>query len=154
MKILKTKTDVDNLRELRQRKAALKAQMEAEQAELRAAWQEARANLEPMKIAGDVAQSLLGIGESKGGSSGLPAPLHLATDLLIGSARTRLLVKLLAPLALNYLPQLAQKAKDFSLTETKSTAYSTLRKGIAGLRSQLRRHKNAPESPVEPDAPN
>jgi hypothetical protein len=153
MTMLKTKTDVGNLRELRARKAQLKAQMEAEQAELQAAWQEARANLEPVKIAGDVAQSLLGIGNSKGAANALQTPLHLATDLLIGSARTRLLVKLLAPLALNYLPQLAQKAKDFSINKTKPKVYGTLRKGVAGLRDQLRRRKKAPESPAEPDTP-
>jgi hypothetical protein len=151
MKMFKTKSDVDDLRELRQRKAELKLRIEAEQVEIRSAWQDFRANMEPVKIAADVAQSLLGFSDSNGKSSLLLAPLRLAADLFIGSSRAKLLFTLAAPLALTYLPQLTNKIKGFSLKETKPKIYGALRKGVAGLRSQLRRKKADAPSETEAD---
>ena len=155
MNILRTKTHVDNLRELRQRKAELKARLDAEQAELREDWRELRAELRPNQIIAKFTQSLLGTSDqTQAGSTGLAAslqgPLRLASDMLIGNTRTRLLLNLLTPLVLTYLPRLTQKVRGISLDKSKAKMYGTLRKGIAGLRSQLKRKKT--DAPTETDA--
>lgn len=155
MNLLRTKTHVDNLRELRQRKAELKARLYAEQSELREDWRELRAELRPNQIIAKFTQSLLGTTDQmQAGSTGLAAslqgPLRLASDMLIGNTRTRLLLNLLTPLVLTYLPRLTQKVRGISLDKSKAKMYGTLRKSIAGLRSQLKRKKT--DAPTETDA--
>ena len=154
MNILKTKTHVDNLNELRKRKAELKARLETEQADLKAEWQELRAEMRPGKLMASFAQSLLGSPEKGAtGSSGLPStlsgPLQMATDLLVGNARARVLLKIVTPLVLTYIPNLVQKAKGITLDNSKAKVYGTLRKGIAGLRGQLKRKKE--DAPPQTD---
>ena len=150
MNILMTKTHVDNLKELRRRKAELKTRLEAEQAEIRTDWQELRTELRPSKLMANFAQSLLGTSDQAGASgftAGLQGPLRLATDLLVGNTRARVILKIVTPLVLTYLPKLAQKAKSITLDKSKAKVYGTLRKGIAGLRSQLKRKKEgAPQN--------
>lgn len=156
MKIIKTKTHVDNLQELRQRKAELKNRLDAEQMELRADWQELRADLRPSNIIADFAQSLLGSGPSDHLGSGARSsmadwqgPLSLATDLLVGNARARLILKVATPLFFTYLPLLTQRAKRISFKNPKTKVYGTLRKGIASLRSQLKQKKSDASNEIE-----
>lgn len=152
MKLLKTKTHVDNLDELRQRKAIVKARLDAEQAELQATWKEIRSDLQPRKLMANFAESLLGASDSSGKTgfaSNLQGPLRLAADLLIGNARTRLFLKIATPLVLTYLPRLTQKARGISLNKSKAKIYSTLRKGVSGLRSQLKRKKSDISNGIE-----
>ena len=147
MKILKLTTHPDNLKELRQRKAELKARLDAEQTALRATWQELRSDLRPSHLMANFAKSLLGPSEQPGTSgmvANLQGPLRMATDLLIGGSRTRLLLNIALPLVLTYLPRLTQKAKGISFDKSKAKVYGTLRKGIAGLRSQIKRKKDNP----------
>lgn len=146
MKILKTQTHVDNLNQLRRRKTELKALLDAEQAELRADWQELRVELQPKQLVAKFAQSLLGPVEQTGaGAAGMAAvlqgPLRMAADLLVGNARAKLLLNIVTPLLLTYLPRLTRKAKGITLKNSKAKMYGTLRKGIAGLRGQLKRKK-------------
>lgn len=156
MKLLKTKTHPDNLNELRRRKAELKIRLDAEQAELRADWQEVRSDLRPSHIVANIIRSMFGWSGSSAKTepseitSNLQAPLRLATDLLVGSGRTRTLINILMPLVLPYLPRLAQKAKGISLNKSKAKVYGTLRKSIAGVRSRLKRKKV--DALQEPDA--
>lgn len=142
-----TKTHVDNLRELRERKAELKTRLDREQAELRADWKEVRANLQPSQIIANFTQSLFGgpseqpMSGARGSMANWQGPLELATDLLVGNARARLILRVVTPLFLTYLPNLAQRTKGLSLDKSKSKIYGTLRKGVASLRTQLKRKK-------------
>jgi hypothetical protein len=79
-----------------------------------------------------------------GMAANLQGPLRMATDLLIGGSRTKLLLNIALPLVLTYLPRLTQKAKGISFDKSKAKVYGTLRKGIAGLRSQIKRKKDIP----------
>ncbi|MCW5923024.1 MAG: hypothetical protein KIS77_11805 [Saprospiraceae bacterium] len=159
MKLLKTKTQVDNLSELKRRKAELKTRLEREQADLRASWQEVRSDLRPSQLASSFAQSLLGLSEppgpvATGVANSLRGPLHVATDLLVGNTRARVLLKIVAPLLLAYLPNLFKKAKGVSLRSSKAKLYGALRSGVADLRSQLKRKKtdtpNETEDIIQP----
>jgi hypothetical protein len=152
MKILTTKTPVNNLAALQRRKAELKTCLDVQQAELKSAWQEVRADLQPARIAERFAQSLLGDDGASGGKGPayMPGALRFAGALLIGNTRTRLLFNLIAPFAVAYLPRIVRQVKGISLNKTKRQVYGSLRKGVAGLRSQLKRRKNPPEeAPAE-----
>ena len=149
MKILTTKADVDNLSELRQRKAELKARITAEQAEIRETWQTVRTDFEPSRLVGTVAKSLLGFSDKPGTAAdqgalgmaaGLQGPIKVATDLFVRDPRIALLLKFVAPLAVAYWPHIIRRAK--KLTPTKTKMYGSLRKGVAGLRKQLKRKKS------------
>jgi len=113
MKILTTKADVDNLSELRQRKAELKARITAEQAEIRETWQTVRTDFEPSRLVGTMAKSLLGISDKPATTadqtalsmaSDLQGPLKIATSLFVRDPRIALLLKFVAPLAVAYWP--------------------------------------------------
>lgn len=154
MNILKTKTHVDNMRELRQRKAELKSRLDAEQAELRANWKEVRANLQPSQIVANFAQSLFGGPaeqpvSGKRGMSEWQGPLQMATDLLIGNARARIILRVITPLLLTYFPGLIQKTKGMSIDKSKAKVYGTLRKGVASLRGRLKRKKTETAEEIE-----
>jgi hypothetical protein len=59
----------------------------------------------------------------------------------------RVLLKVLTPLVLTYLPRFSQKIGSMSFQKSKANLYGTLRKGVSGLRSQLNRKKTeAPSS--------
>lgn len=157
MKLLKIKTKVENLDQLRQRKAELQSRIKSEKAEILASWQEIRGDLEPGKIIANAAQSLLGLSEQPGrGKPGaamrLQGPLQVATNLLVRSPQARLLLELAVPLVLTYLPRIVNKVKGISVDKTKVKLYGTMRKGVAGLRKQLHRKKSdvTPETENEP----
>ncbi len=160
MTLLKTTTKVDNLEELRQRKAALKARLDTERTELIASYQALRSEFEPAKLVTNVARSLLGIRKKDTGKTGegtdfatrFSGPMQVVTDLLVREPRIRLLFKYVAPLIITYLPQVVRKAKD--ITPEKAEVYGFLRQGVAGLRKKFHKKKAAPdettdEQPVE-----
>ncbi len=145
MTILKTKADVDNLSELRKRKADLKAKLDAEQAEIKEVWQEVRSDLQPKHIIGNAVKSMLGLPDKPetaadeaalGWASQLKGPLQLASNLFVRDPRVALLLKV-APLTVAYLPGLARKAKE--IAPDKKDFLGLLRRGVAGLRKKLKR---------------
>jgi hypothetical protein len=141
------KTHPDNLKELLQRKAELKARLAAEQTELRLTWQELRSDLRPSQLMTHFAKSLLspsGQPATTGMAANFQGPLRVATDLLVGNSRAKLLLNIALPLVLTYLPRLTQKVKGISFDKSKAKVYGSLRKGIAGLRSQIKPQKDAP----------
>ena len=145
MTILKTKADVDTLAELRQRKAQLKAQMQAEETEIKTIWQEVRSDLEPGELAGQALKSMLGFNKKNKNASDdaalnlagrLSGPLRLVTDVLVRDPKVALLLKLATPLSVAYLPKITRKAKE--AIPTKGKLFGALRKGVAGLRKRLK----------------
>jgi len=148
MTILKTKADVDTLGELHRRKAVIKAKLDAEQEELKEVWQEVRGDLQPRKIVGRAINSMLGISDQPdndaddaaiGFASRLKGPLRVATDLLVRDPRVAMLLKVVTPLTIAYLPGLARKAK--ALPTVKRGVLGLLRKGVTGLRKKLKRNE-------------
>lgn len=147
MTILKTTADVDTLGELLRRKAALKAKVDAEQEELKEVWQEVRGDLQPKKIVGRAINSMLGLSdkpddgageEALGFASRLKGPLRLAADLLVRDPRVAMLLKVVTPLTLAYLPGLTQKVK--SMPPVKRGLIGVLRRGVAGLRKKIKKN--------------
>ena len=143
MTILKTRADVDNLTQLRRQKALLKSKIESERTELHALWQQLRTNYEPAQLATSVAQNLLGIGERPENAGNLAGPLKLVADLFLRDPRYKLLFKYIAPMVVSSVPRLMKQAKD-SIPE-KTEIYGALRRGVANLRSKLRRKKAKPD---------
>lgn len=146
MTILKTKADVDSLQELRSRKAALKAKIDAEQADIKVIWQSVRKDLQPGEIIGQAVKSMLGIAQKPenssdqaalGWASRLNGPLKLAADLFVRDPRVSLLLKVVTPLTVAYLPSIGRKAKE--VVPDKKDVYGFLRRSVAGLRKKIRR---------------
>ena len=158
MTLLKTTTKVDNLEQLRQRKAALKAKLDAEQADLLAGYQVLRTELDPTKLLTNVARSLLGMSETgaakasgePGLSSRFSGPLQVVADLLIREPRMRFLFKYIAPLLISYLPQRVRRAKE--ITPEKAEVYGFMRRSVSGLRKQFHRKKTT-ATEEEPQLP-
>ena len=148
MTILKTKADVDSLLELQQRKAVLKSKMDAETTEIKGIWQEVRHDLQPGEIVGQAVKSMLGFNEKHktpaeeaafGFASKLNGPLRLVADTLIRDPKVALLLKIVTPLTVAYLPGLARKAK--GMMPEKKDVFGALRRGVAGLRKKLKKDK-------------
>lgn len=153
MTILKTKADVDSLAELRERKAALQLQMDSEKGELQTIWQEVRSDLQPGEIVGSAIKSMLGISAHSENSSDqaamglakrLNGPLRFAADMLVRDPRVAMLLKVVTPLTVAYLPSIARKAK--SITPGKKEMFGFLRRGVAGLRKRLKKEDESDES--------
>lgn len=152
-------TKVDNLEQLRQRKAALKTRMDVERTELMATYQALRAEMEPAKLVTNVARSLLGIKEkATDKTSGITdfatrfsGPMKVVADLLVREPRIRLLVKYIAPLIITYLPQVARKARD--ITPEKAEIYGFLRQGVTGLRKKFHKKRTAAEETAVEEEP-
>lgn len=147
MTILKTKADVDTLNELRQRKAALKAKIDVEETEIKEIWHEVRSDLEPGELAGQAIRSALGLNDKNktaadeaalGFASRLNGPLRLVADVLVRDPKVALLLKLVTPLTVAYLPKIFRKAK--SAIPEKRQFFGALRKGVAGLRKRLKKN--------------
>ena len=146
MTILKIKSDVDNLDELRRRKAALKEKLDAEQTEIKEVWQEVRSDLQPGHIIGRAVKSVLGISSQPendvdeaalGWASQLKGPLKIVADLFVRHPAASLLLKVVPPLTVAYLPRIARKVKE--IAPGKKDLIGVLRKGVSGLRNKLKK---------------
>jgi hypothetical protein len=151
MTILKTKADVDTLNQLQQRKAALKAQIAVEEAEIKEVWHEVRHDLQPGEILGQAVKSALGFHNTPetpadqvafGFASRLSGPLRLVADTLIRDPKVALLLKIVTPLSVAYLPRLARKVQE--LVPEKREVYGLLQRSVARLRKRLK-NKEVPD---------
>lgn len=155
MPIFQTKKDVDNLTELRKRKAELKAQLEKEKAELQATVLLVREDMKPANFIKHAVTGFLGIDQKSDQTEdsnakpglGWGLPLQLLADALIPNRRIANLIKTLGPAALIYAPKLAKKAGD--AIPSKAAIYGTMRSKIAGLRSKLKKKNESPDLPED-----
>ncbi|MDX1912401.1 MAG: hypothetical protein SFV22_12985 [Saprospiraceae bacterium] len=128
---------MNKLAELQRRKAALKAQIDREQAELRLTLLELREELEPANL---LKKALSGV--SGGNNPSLPAPLALVADVLGKDSKWGVLIKLLTPLVLRWVtrrektPAAPESATPPQKT-VKAKVYGRLRQNISALRQRL-----------------
>lgn len=131
---------MNKLAELQRRKAALKAQIDREQAELRLTLLELREELEPANL---LKKALSGVSGGSNSSQGLPAPLALVADVLGKDSKWGVLIKLLAPLVLRWVTRREKTttAPPESATPPQKTVkakvYGRLRQNISALRQRL-----------------
>ncbi|MEO6039612.1 MAG: hypothetical protein ABIQ93_14455 [Saprospiraceae bacterium] len=136
------RTDVDNLAELRRRKAALKERLEMERSELQATVKELRENLTPATIARQVVGSFFQgdqpAGEGKKGLAGVnwQGPLRLATSLLVRDPRASFLLYNVTPFVLRTAPKIWRKASD--ALPTREKVFGNLRLRVRRLRARFR----------------
>lgn len=142
---------MDNLAELQRRKAELAVQIERQRGEIKMTVLEIREEIEPANLLKNAVSGALGFSKKKPGetsSTGLgnmSKPLSFIVDLLVKDPRLSLVLKLVSPLALKYLPQLV-KAKNAGAAvkvpdkPMKAKVYGRLRRGISSLRNKL--HKS------------
>lgn len=139
---------MDELIELRRRKAALKAKLEQQQKDLKATFGEIRDEVEPTNLLKKAVSGAFGLSKTKDGETGkLTEPLAFLTDLLIKDPRLAFLIKTVAPMAMNFLPKkAAEKSKDFDKKEEgqtekpiKTRILGQIRRGVSALRTQLKK---------------
>ncbi len=137
-----TMTDVDNLAELRRRKALLKTKLETERQELQATLQELRENLTPAIIARQVIGSFFqgDQKEEETEKKGLAAVnwqggLRLVTSLLVRDPRASFLLNNVAPIALRLAPKIWEKANDVLPSRTK--IFGSMRKRVGKMRARF-----------------
>jgi hypothetical protein len=143
---------MDNLAKLQRRKAELAAQIEQQRSDLKNTMLEIREEIEPSKLLKKAVSGALGmsadkLGEDKGVLGRLPAPISFVLDLLVRDPRLSFLIKLVAPLALKYLPSISSTTSAPDSEEktpekpVKVKIYSRLRQGISALRGKLRKQE-------------
>lgn len=148
---------MNNLEKLQRRKAELAAQIEQQRIELKQTMLEIREEIEPSKllkkaVSGAFSGSADKPGEDKGLLSRLPAPISFVLDLLIRDPRLSFLLKLVAPIALKYLPTLGSSTPEPAPEENlpqktaKVNIYGRLRQGVSALRGKLRKQEPAKTS--------
>lgn len=141
---------MNNLEKLHRRKAELAAQIEQQRSDLKKTMLEIREEIEPSKLLKKAVSGALGMssdkpGEDKGVLGRLPAPISFVLDLLVRDPRLSFLLKLVAPLALKYLPTIGSSASTPDTDEKtpdkppKVKFYGRLRQGVSALRGKLRK---------------
>lgn len=154
---------MNSLAELQRRKAELKAQIEQQQSDLKKTFFEIRKEIEPANLLKKAVSGTFNAfknkqSETQGGILGrLPAPIAFLADLLIKDPKWALALKVLAPVALEYLPKFRKSKEQVSKEEpqkapelpAKAKVYGRLRRGIATLRSHLRKTDKEPKKELE-----
>jgi len=142
---------MDNLAELQRKKAELAVQIERQRGEIKMTVLEIREEIEPANLLKNAVSGALGFSKKKPGEAtttglgNMSKPLSFIVDLLVKDPRLSLVLKLVSPLALKYLPQLV-KAKSAGTAvkvpekPMKAKVYGRLRRGISSLRDKL--HKS------------
>ena len=152
-----------NLVELQRQKAELKAKIELQQIELKNIFLEVRQEVEPAFLLKKAVTGMFSFSQNKPKDpqtneilQQLPAPLRVLIDLLVKDSRWALLIKLLAPVAMNLLPSKAEEPTSEEHPEAppktalKSKLYGNLRRGVAKLRSSLHKKPIADTTTPEP----
>lgn len=136
---------MDNLAKLQRRKAELEAQIAQQRADLQETLREIRTEIEPAKLLKKAVGEAFGPAQSPSGGPRGQGVGNFLLDLLVRDSRLSLVLKLLAPLAIQYLPKLMGK-KEAPVPElpektietpTKTNVYGRLRQGVAALRGKL-----------------
>ncbi len=151
---------MDNQAKLQLRKAELQAKIAQQQEAIKKTLLEVREEIEPSKLLKKAVGGALGFAPAKPGEEKpgfldrLPAPVSFLLDLMIRDPRWSFLVKMLAPVALHYLPGRGKSPEtepQEPVVESppKTNIYGRLRKGVSALRTQLRGKEKTPEIPAE-----
>lgn len=153
MNILLSREKIDSLEELRQRRAELKASIDQQRAELEQTVTELRRELRPARIVRSIAADFFkpdkpdATEDGKSGfASNMKFPLQLASDILIRDPRIAIALRVVTPLVVKYLPELASlasRARD--AVPGRAELLSALRNNVSKLRKKLpsKKHKLA-----------
>lgn len=153
MNIFISREKIDSLEELRQRRVELKAQIDQQRDELENTISELRREFRPARIIRNIATDFFkpdndGTKEDEKSSfaSNMKFPLQLAGDLFVRDPRVAIALRVVTPLVLKFLPELASlagKARD--AVPGRAELLSALRNNVSKLRKKLpsKKHKTA-----------
>ncbi len=152
MNIFISREKIDSLEELRQRRAELKAQIDQQRDELENTVSELRRDFRPARLIRTIAADFFKPDtpsgtkddEKSGFASNMKFPLQLATDLFARDPRVAIALRVVTPLVLKYLPELASlagRARD--AVPGRAELLSALRNNVSKLRKKLpgKKHK-------------
>jgi hypothetical protein len=139
---------MDNLSEIALRKAQLKAKMEQQRLDLKETFLEIKEEIEPANLLKKAVSGALGFKPKNENSSlldSLPRPIGILADIFIKDPKISLLTKIVAPLAMQYLPKrktkeeraLAAFKENKPRIPFKIKLYGGILRGISALRERL-----------------
>jgi hypothetical protein len=134
---------MNNLEKLHQRKAELSAKLDLQRAEIKETLLEIRAEVEPANLLKKAVKGVFSPSEGKvSATSGvLTQGVSFLLDLLVKDPRLSVVLKLLTPMALKYLPQGTppeEKVEKDLEKALKPNFYGKLRQGVSSLRTKLK----------------
>jgi hypothetical protein len=136
---------IDSLEELRQRRAKVKAKIDLQKTELEVTVKELRRELRPARLVRNIVADIFKPdtpSASDNGKSGFASnikfPLQLATDLLSRDPRIGFALRIVTPLVVKYLPELANLAgKARNALPGRAELLSALRNNVSKFRKKL-----------------
>jgi hypothetical protein len=155
MNILLSREKIDSLEELRQRQNELKRRIDDQRTELEHTVTQLRQELRPARLVRHIAADLFKPNKpatpngAKPDFSGVAFPLQLAGDLLARDPRVAVALRVVTPLVLRYLPELAELAgKARNAVPSRAELLSALRNNISKLRKKIpsKKHKYQDEN--------
>ena len=134
---------MNSLERLQQRKAELSAKLDVQRVEIKQTLLEIRAEVEPANLLKKAVKGVFSPSEGKtsGATGVLTQGVSFLLDLLVKDPRLSVILKLLTPMALKYLPQGAspeEKVEKDLEKALKPNFYGKLRQGVSSLRSKLK----------------
>jgi hypothetical protein len=151
MNILLSREKIDSLEELHQRRNNLKATLDQQRTELEHTVTELRREFRPARIVRNIAADLfkpdkpaINGDEKSGFASNIKFPLQLASDLLVRDPRIAIALRVVTPLVVKYLPELASlagKARD--AVPGRAALLSALRNNVSKLPPAMEKNKIA-----------
>ncbi|MCC7464639.1 MAG: hypothetical protein IT261_00120 [Saprospiraceae bacterium] len=134
---------MNNLERLQQRKAELSAQLDLQRAEIKQTLLEIRAEVEPANLLKKAVKGVFSPTEGKptGATGMLTQGVSFLLDMLVKDPRLSVVLKLLTPMALKYLPKGAspeEKVEKELEKDLKPNFYGKLRQGVSSLRTKLK----------------
>lgn len=150
MNIFISREKIDSLEELRRRRAELKAQIDQQRDELENTVSDLRRDFRPARLIRTIAadffkpDTLVKDDEKSGFASNMKFPLQLASELLVRDPRIAIALRVVTPLVVKYLPELASlasRARD--AVPGRAELLSALRNNVSKLRKKLpgKKHK-------------
>ncbi|HAD14088.1 MAG TPA: hypothetical protein DCF33_16820 [Saprospirales bacterium] len=146
---------MNNLALLQARKAELAAKLALQREEIKQTLLEAKTALEPVNL---LKQAVKGAfpqsgGDERGAGSGvLSKGISILLDLLVKDPRLSVILKLVTPVALKYLPIGRAKEETPEVVEKElekalePNFYGRLRQGVTSLRAKLKHKEDVPQS--------
>ena len=146
---------MDNITDFARRKAELKAKMEQERLAIKDTFHEIREEIEPANLLKKAVSGVLGFNQQDKNEQTsllppLPRSLGILADLFIKDPKLSLLAKIVAPLAIKYLPKRKTK-EERALIEFKENKphiplkiriYGGILRGVSALRGRIKPNDN------------
>jgi hypothetical protein len=142
---------MNNLAILQARKAEMAAKLALQKEEIKQTLLEVKSALEPANLLKQAVKGAFSNSGERSGSGALSKGISILLDLLVKDPRLSVILKLVTPVALKYLPLGGAKEETPEAVEKelekalKPNFYGRLRQGVTTLRTKLKHKEETPQ---------